>query len=149
MAVAVLHSAPVSPNVGRIEFGPTLRAKGGWAGPATVAHNGEEWAVELDMIDAYTSDMVGFFEEMAQERRVWGGVKHWSSEYSEITLEAANPGHGVVAISFSLWWSRGDPLDNEREGEPHIRADELPVFAAQIRKLTGLRGEARRFRLAR
>jgi hypothetical protein len=52
-------------------------------------------------------------------------------------------------ITFSLWWSQGDPLDNEREGELQVRADELPVFAAQMRELTGLHGNAERFRRVR
>ena len=147
MTVAALRSAPGSPNVGRVEFGPTARAKGGWAGPATVEYNGEEWAVDLDMIDAYTSDMVGFFEEIARQREGWEGLKRWRSEFSEMTLRASNPGDGLVRITFELWWSKRDPLDNDREGELEVRADDLPRFATQVRELTVLRGQAARFRV--
>jgi uncharacterized protein DUF6228 len=149
VSAAVLHSAPSSPHVGRIEFGQTRRGSGGWAGTATVAYDGEEWGVELDMIDVYTSDMVGFFEEIARERRGWSGVKRWRSEFEELTLEATNPGHAVIELTFSLWWSRGDALDNERQGEVHIRADEVPAFVGQIRELTGLQARRNCFRQGR
>jgi Family of unknown function (DUF6228) len=147
VTVAVLHSAPASPHVGRIEFSQKDRKKDSWA--ATVALDGEEWRVELDMIGPFVSGMVGFFDEVAREQHGWSGVKRWRSEFSEMTLEARNLGNGLIALTFSLWWSLGDPLDNEREGELHVRADELPAFAARLRELTGVRGSAQRTRQSR
>jgi hypothetical protein len=147
VTLASLHSASSSPHVGRIEIGPTRRAKGGWAGPVTVVYDGDEWSIELDMIEVYAADMVGFFEEVAHERGSWSGVKSWRSEFDEVELRATNPGNGLVAFRFRLWWAGDDPLDNERAGELHVRADELPVVATRVRQLTELSGEVERLRL--
>jgi len=51
VTITVLHSAPSSPHVGRLEFGPTRRGKHGWAGAVSVAYDGDEWTIDIDMID--------------------------------------------------------------------------------------------------
>jgi hypothetical protein len=125
--------------VGRIEFGPMRRQSGGWAGTATVAYDGEEWGVELDMIDPYRQALVAFFDELARESKHGGvGASRWKSEFSELTLEARGAGDATVTLRFELWWSRDDALDNDREGELRVRAEELPSFAAQIRAIAGV-----------
>jgi hypothetical protein len=132
--------------VGQLEFGPTRRARGGWAGTATIEYDGDRWAVDLDMIDAWVSDMVGFLEEVAQPS--WHGSARWESEFAELKLEAESRPGGLVRLAFSVWWSHRDSLDNERRGELLVRADQIPEFAARVRQLTGLRGPAERFRPA-
>ena len=77
MATAVLRSAPSSQHVGQIEFGATRRARQGWAGTATVEYDGEIWATDLDMIDVFVSDTVGFFDEIAASG--WTGPSRWQS----------------------------------------------------------------------
>jgi hypothetical protein len=98
------------------------------------------------MIDAYLSDMVGFFEEIA--RPGWSGSARWQSEFSEVTVEAKHAPDDLVRLSVSVWWKDGDELDNERRGELLIRAAEVSNFAAGLRELTGLHGPADRFRPA-
>lgn len=146
MAGAVLHSAQASPHSGRIEFGQTSRSRPGWAGVATVEYDGEIWGVELDMIDAYLSDTVGFFEQIG--RPGWKGPSRWRSEFDELALNAERTDDQLVSLNFRLWWSRGDPLDNERKGQIFVRASDFPDFAASLRELTGLHGTADRLRPA-
>lgn len=141
MSTAVLHAAPSSPHVGSIEFGQTHRLRGGWAGTVTIEYDGAIWAIDLDMIDVYLAGMIGFFEEIA--RPDWCGTTRWRSEFQELSIEAAKA-NGLVKLAFSIWWSRGDELDNEREGELVVSRDELPQFAARIRELTKLQRDANR-----
>jgi hypothetical protein len=124
--------------VGRIELGSTRRARHGWAGTATVEYDGETWAIDLDMIDAYLCDMVGFFDEIAAAK--WTGPSSWQSEFSELTIEVRDRRDDLVALDIQLWWSRGAELDNEREAQLLIRRDALPQFAHQLRELTGAEG---------
>ena len=138
VAAAVLHSAPSSPHVGQIEFGATSRARHGWAGTATVEYDGETWAIDLDMIDVYLSEMVGFFDEIASPD--WTGPSQWQSEFAELTIEAQDGQDALVALDVRLWWSRGDELDNEREGQLIVRRNALPQFACQLRELTARKG---------
>jgi hypothetical protein len=110
----------------------------------TVEYDGESWVVELDMIDAYTSDMVAFFEEIAASD--WNGSAEWQSEFAEISVVAARAADGLTSFAFSLWWSEGDGLDNTREGTLHVHAEDLPDFAKRLRDLTEVEGPVRRFR---
>src|SRR3954453_18469752 len=139
MAIATLHAAPSSPHAGRIEFGPSSRRRHGWAGAITVVYDGQEWAVEVDMIDAYVADMVGFFEQLA--RRSAASVEPWRSEFGEIVLTPATVNRDVIALRFWLSWGE-DELADEPEGELHVPRRALPHFAADIRELTGMQGRA-------
>jgi hypothetical protein len=127
--------------VGQIELGATSRARQGWAGTATIEYDGEIWAIDLDMIDVYLSDMVGFFDEIATPD--WTGPSRWQSEFAELTIEAGGGQDDLVALDIRLWWSRGDELDNEREGLLIVRRDALPQFAHRLRQLTGAKGKSR------
>lgn len=135
MSTAVLHAVPSSPHAGRIEFGHTRRSRGGWAGTATIDFDGETWAIDLDMIEPYLADMVGFFEEIA--RPDWSGATRWQSEFQELAIEAA-AADGLVELAVSVWWSAADGLDNEREGALVVGRDEMAQFAARLRELTHL-----------
>jgi hypothetical protein len=141
VASAVLRSAPSSPHVGQIEFGATRRARQGWAGTATVEYDGDIWAIDLDMIDVFVSDTVGFFDEIAASD--WTGQSRWQSEFAELTIEARDVQDDLVALDIRFWWSRGDELDNEREGQLIVRRDALPDFAHRLRELTGAKGKGR------
>ncbi len=127
--------------MGQIELGATSRARQGWAGTATVEYDGDIWAIDLDMIDVYLSDMVGFFDEIAAPD--WTGPSRWQSEFAELTIEARGERDDVLALDIRLWWSRGDELDNEREGQLIVRRDALPQFAHRLRELTGAKRNSR------
>ena len=127
--------------MGQIELGATSRARQGWAGTATVEYGGDIWAIDLDMIDVYLSHMVGFFDEIAAPD--WTGPSRWESEFGELAIEARGERDDLVALDIRLWWSRGDELDNEREGQLIVRRDALPQFAHRLRALTGARGNSR------
>lgn len=139
MSTAVLHAAPSSPHVGRIEFGHTRRSQRGWAGTATIDYDGDTWAIELEMIEPFLADMIGFFDEIA--RPDWSGPTRWESEFQEVALSATGA-DGLAKLAFRIWWSRADELDNEREGELLVSREELPVFAEQLRELTQLKRAA-------
>lgn len=139
MAVAVLHSASSAQHMGRIEFGSTRRARRGWAGTVTVEYDGELWAIDLDMINPYLADMLAFFDEIAEPD--WSGRTRWESEFQELAIEAGAGADDQVNLAFSMWWSRGDELDNEREGKLVVRRGELPQFAARLRELATLHRE--------
>jgi hypothetical protein len=70
--------------VGQIELGATSRARQGWAGTATVEYDGDIWAIDLDMIDVFVTEMVGFFDEIAAPD--WTGPSRWQSEFAELTV---------------------------------------------------------------
>jgi hypothetical protein len=106
--------------------------------------DGESWGVELDMIDAYTNDMVAFFEEISAP--AWNGSAEWTSEFAEISVTAQRTPDGLTSLAFSLWWNKGDELDNTRDGTLHVRTEELPEFAKRLRDLTEVKGPVRRFR---
>lgn len=84
--------------------------------------------------------MVGFFDEIAAQDRT--GPSRWQSEFGELTLEAEGGRDDHVVLDIRLWWSRGDELDDEREGQLIVRRDALPQFAHRLRELTGAKGEA-------
>jgi hypothetical protein len=64
----ILRSAPSSPTLGSIGFRGTARAGGGdFKCLATVEANGETYEVELEMIDAYRREMLGFFEDIGPD----------------------------------------------------------------------------------
>ena len=135
MATAVLHSAPASPHVGRIEFASTRRSRNGWAGTATIEFDGELWPIDLDMIGPYVSEMVRFFDDIA--RPGWTGAATWRSEFAELTVEAQSKADQLVMLTFCVWWKDGDELDNERGGQLLVRAAALPEFVGRLRELTG------------
>lgn len=90
--------------------------------------------IDLDMIDAYLSEMIGFFDEIA--RPGWTGPSQWQSKSAELTIEGHDREDTHVALHVRLWWSRGDELDSERHGQLIVRRDALPRFARQLRELT-------------
>jgi hypothetical protein len=110
----------------------------------TLEYDGDTFGVELDMIDAYTSDMIAFFEEIADPD--WIGTAKWQSEFAEITVMAARAGNELVSLTFSLRWVDADELDNTREGTLQVRAGALPLFAQRVRELTEVKGPVNRFR---
>lgn len=127
--------------MGQIELDGTSRARQGWAGTATIEYDGDIWAINLDMIDVYVTDMVAFFDEIAAPD--WTGPSRWQSAFAELTVEARSERDDLVALDIRLWWSRGDELDNEREGQLIVRRDALPQFARRLRELTGAKGKSR------
>jgi hypothetical protein len=79
---AVLRTTPSSPHIGRIEFSNPRRESGYFVCTGTLESDGEEWSVDIEMIDVYMTDMLGFFSDMARHVRGWWGVMSWESEFS-------------------------------------------------------------------
>src|SRR5262249_55057006 len=121
---ARLVSAPDAPDYGWIEFSeprygpaPWRRRRGGgnpdrdFACGFTLSLNGEESGVELDQIDPYAADMLGFFEEMARDVAGWDKPKLWFSEFIEVQIIATHRGSEVDLRVLMRW--------EERPGQPH------------------------------
>jgi len=86
------------------------------------------------MISPYRSEMLGFFEELAAEHRGWAGVKEWKSEFGELRLQITNACSGTAVIDARVTPSG----DDERRVALHVRADELPRIADDMRRFLQL-----------
>lgn len=78
---AVLWSSDAT---ARIEFeNGKLHAGDYFTCTVRVVIAGEEWdPIELEMIEPYREDMLGFFEQIAQgAARGWDGENRWESEF--------------------------------------------------------------------
>jgi hypothetical protein len=72
---------------------------------ATVEANSETYEVELEMINPYREDMLGFFEDMSsRHKRGWSGVMTWESEFAEMKLDVRNPDGGEVTVDVLMRW---------------------------------------------
>jgi len=133
----IFRTAPSSSSFGFLRFS-TKRVHHG-AGDfkclATVDVDGEEYAVDLDMIGPYRDDMLGFFEDMGRYWRGWSGVMSWESEFAELSLDARNPSGGDVAVDVLMRWP--PRYESDWSGSLVLRADELPSAAEAMRKLMG------------
>jgi hypothetical protein len=120
--------------VGRIEFTDADLRRRSFVCNATVAADGEEWIAALDMIAPYRSDMLGFFEEIAAEHRGWAGVKEWQSEFGELRLQVTNTGAGTAVVDAHV------TPEGDEEGRVtlHVRSDELPRVANELRRFLQL-----------
>jgi hypothetical protein len=99
----ILRTAPSSPIFGLIGLnGRRHRGGGDFKCRARVEANSQTYEVELDMIDAYAQDMLGFFEDMGRYRRGWSGVMSWQSEFAEMNLDVRNPGGGEATVEVSM-----------------------------------------------
>jgi hypothetical protein len=151
--LARLISAPGAPY-GWIEFSNPRHGPDRWragnpgcdfACTFTLSLNDETSGVELDQIDPYASEMLGFFEEMARDADGWRGQKAWRSEYSVVEIAATHSGPGVELAVLMRW----PPLyEQERRGVLTVSPDDLDRFAGQIRGLMR-REHGHRFRTRR
>jgi len=133
----IFRTAPSSPSFGFIRFSTKRmhHGAGDFKCLATADVDGQEHAVDLDMIGPYRDDMLGFFEDMGRYWRGWSGVMSWESEFAELSLAARNPGGGDVAVDVLMRWP---PIDeNTWSGSLSLRAHELPRAADAMRKLMG------------
>ena len=139
---AALHSAPSSPHVGRIEFSCPRGAasRGYFACVETLELDGEERSVDVEMIGPYRADMLGFFEELAEQAAGWSGEKPWESESAEMRVTARNSGDGVTILE--VWIRQPPTYEEEHKGILHVRSGELPRFDDRIRAFLRMeRGE--------
>lgn len=98
----------------------------------TLSLNDEESEVELDQIDPYAAEMLGFFEEIARDAEGWTEPKLWRSEFSEVHIAATHRGSDVQLEILIRW----PPLyERERRGVLIVRPGDLGPFAAQMRGL--------------
>jgi Family of unknown function (DUF6228) len=139
---ATLRSVPSSPTFGVLRFtGAAHRGGGDFKCLATIEANTDTYEVELDMIDPYRDDMLGFFEDMARHKRGWSGVMSWESEFAEMKLDVRNPEGGDVTFDVSMRWPPN--YEDDWSGSLVVNADQLPRFAEAMRKLMGADGGSR------
>jgi hypothetical protein len=139
---ATLRSVPSSPTFGYLRFsGAGHRGGGDFKCLATVEANSETYEVELEMIDPYRRDMLGFFEDMGRHRRGWSGVMSWESEFAEMKLDVRNPDGGDVTVDVLMRWPPS--YEDEWSGSLVVNADELPRAAEAMRKLMGAESGSR------
>ena len=158
---ARLVAAPDAPDYGWIELSePRLGPAGGvyrsrsiregdpgrdFGCVFTLSLNDEESGVELEQVDHYAAEMLGFFEEMARDAAGWKEPKLWLSEFAEVEITAAHRGSDV-ALGVLMRWPRGplgparrrdeDPrYEQERRGVLTVQPEDLEPFAAQMRRL--------------
>src|SRR2546421_7553558 len=96
---------------------------------------GNEWTVELTMIPPYQHDMLGFFEEMARDADGWAGTQSWSSEDSEVEIEARNDGRAVSLQVTMRWPPVWEP---QRLGSIAIDPADLRRAAEEMRRFIGV-----------
>ena len=59
--------------------------------------------IALEMISPYRRFWLRFFDELAACQAGWSGVKHWSSEFAEMWVEAQHDGDVVtLGVRFGL-----------------------------------------------
>jgi hypothetical protein len=75
---------------------PQPSARGLFRCDATLSIEGQIYAAQLQMIDAYRRFWLAYFDELARSEAAWIGAKCWSSEFGEVTLAARSEGDEVV-----------------------------------------------------
>ena len=129
---AALRTAPTSPVVGEIVFSRGELHRGYFSCTASVEANGEVWTVDLEMIEPYRADMLGFFEEIARSaRRGWEGGTRWESEYSEFHLDAYAKGDGEVALDVYMRWP--PTYDEERQTRMMFAVEAVERYGERMR----------------
>ena len=109
-----------------------------------MALDGDEWLVEMEMIEPYRSDMLGFFEEMASEAQTgWRGTRLWESEFSEMRVDATNDGGGLTTLGVLIHWMRPVGEEDERYGKLTIASAELTRVAHEMQRFLDLRSGSR------
>lgn len=120
-------------GVSSLEFAePRLTGRNHFTCTATLEIEGELTSVELSMITPYRNMWLDFFRDLADSMADWQGERHWSSEFSEITVDFVNEGDGVIQMTVTLWperddWSRNATLTIKPANLQRVR-DELPEF---------------------
>jgi hypothetical protein len=71
----------------------------------TLSLGDEQWSVDLVMMDAYTQDLVGFWEELARFVGGWLEPKQWRSQDAEVEIVAAHEGErGTATLDVRMRW---------------------------------------------
>jgi hypothetical protein len=120
------------PGYQALEFHtPVFTSHGFFSCVATLTEDGDQWSVDVEMIEPYRSDMLGFFEEMAVESSGWPGTKEWRSEFATLRVTAVTGGDGNVSLAVTAWW----PPDYEetRQLGLSLPAGELKELATKVR----------------
>jgi uncharacterized protein DUF6228 len=130
---AVLSSVPGSEHAGRLEFENPRRESGFLVVTAIVAVDDEEWSADIDMIDPYVNDMLGFFQDMARHRRGWHGVMSGTSEYNAMQIAARNPGRGRVDLDVTI---HATPQD-DHSASLVVPSNALPPIARAMEAILG------------
>jgi Family of unknown function (DUF6228) len=133
---AILWSAPSAAHTGRIEFANARHRRGYTVVTGIVEMDGDEYAVEIESIDPYLRDMLGFVTDMAANAHGWVGLMSWEAEDAVMRLDARNRGTGEVDVDILIRWP--PKLEEEWTGTLQIRADSLPNAATAMRTMSGL-----------
>jgi len=127
---AVLWS---SDGTARIELeNGTLHADDYFTCTVRVVIDDEEWdPIELEMIEPYRADMLGFFEEVARgAARGWDGENRWASEFSQFHLTTLSSGTGTVTMRVYARWKPG--YEAERRGVMEVSSDAVEHFGERM-----------------
>jgi hypothetical protein len=111
----------------------------------SVSVEGKERLIELDQISPYISDMLGFFLEL--RRGDWSGLKSWTSEFSEVSIDATHDG-GTVRFDVRIEWPASHGGDGWH-GRLEFDQARLPRFAAELASALQLEHGSRFIRLSR
>jgi hypothetical protein len=125
------------PGYQALEFHtPVFSADGYFSCVATLIENGDESSTDVEMIEPYRYDMLGFFEEMAAEASGWPGTKEWRSEFATLMVAAVNADGGTVSFEVDARW----PPDYEESRHLVLRlpAAELKELATKVRVFVDL-----------
>lgn len=103
---------------------------------ATVELDGVDHSVDVEMIEPYRRDMLGFFTDMATHANGWSGVMSWESEFSVMAIDARNRGTGQVEMDV---WMRWPPTyEDEWRGSLEVKASSVAGAAAALGGLLGV-----------
>jgi Family of unknown function (DUF6228) len=117
----------------RIEFQDgQLAADGYFTCRAVVVADGAEWPpIELEMIEPYRRDTLGYFEELAAGATTgWEGENTWTSEHRQLSLAATHTGDGAISVRVLARW-RPD-YETERRGELTMSVEAVKLLAPRM-----------------
>jgi hypothetical protein len=118
----------------RIEFeNGTLHADDYFTCTVRMVIDGEEWEpINLEMIEPYRADMLGFFEEIARgAARGWNGENRWVSEFSQLHLTALSSGTETVTMRVYARWK--PDYETERRGVMEVSPQAVERLGERMR----------------
>jgi len=125
------------PGYSALEFHtPVFSTDGYFSCVATLIEDSEESSTDVEMIEPYRYDMLGFFEEMAAEAAGWVGTKKWQSELATLSVAAVNAdGH---TVSFEVGARRPPDLEESLGLVLNLPTVELEELARKLRAFLDL-----------
>ena len=117
-------------GVHALEFNaPSLSGKRLFRCNATLTVEDGFHGIALEMISPYRRFWLEFFDELAACQGGWSGVKHWSSEYGEMWVEAQHDGD---VITLDVAFRAPEPTAQEPSATIALRPSELPRLRDEL-----------------